>query len=226
MNKWSKKKYCPHCSKQVKSYIDFKNAAFLFIPAVLSALALKPWFISIGLSGSLATGIMTGLLILFSFRIKKIDEEIDSDLVNTITSNNENSIKIYSQNGILIGTFFGGFLAAGYLISRNIKRLENNSKSILILISGIIGTICFFVIMYILPTEQWNIPKSAYYIPQVIIVAIFLDLFHKKDITSHIKNDGALESSWKAFGISLLCLLVSLLTAIIFMTIFGVDIDV
>jgi hypothetical protein len=73
LNKFGKVKVCPHCSEQFKFFINFKVAAILFIPAfVLSLFILKPFIISLGLSGSISTGIMGGLLILLSMRFKKL----------------------------------------------------------------------------------------------------------------------------------------------------------
>lgn len=74
LNKFNKVKICPHCSEAYKSYINFKVAAILFVPAfILSLFILKPFIISLGYSGSISTGIMGGLIILFSMRLKRQD---------------------------------------------------------------------------------------------------------------------------------------------------------
>jgi hypothetical protein len=74
LNKFGKVKVCPHCSEPFKSFINFKVAAILFIPAlVLSLFILKPFIISLGLTGGVSTGIMGGLLVLLSMRLKKLD---------------------------------------------------------------------------------------------------------------------------------------------------------
>jgi len=73
LNKFGKTKKCPHCSENIKVFISFKMAAILFIPFIVIALfILKPLFISFGLSGSLATGVLCGLLIVFSSRLKSV----------------------------------------------------------------------------------------------------------------------------------------------------------
>ena len=65
-----KGKSCPYCEQPIKLYLAWKIAGLLFIPAIVLALFLKPVFVSFGLSGSLATGLTTGALILLSMRLK------------------------------------------------------------------------------------------------------------------------------------------------------------
>lgn len=73
VNSFSKTKYCPHCSKEVKTFLDLKIAAILFIPFLLiSLLFLKPFFIAYGLNDSIATGITAGFLVMLSMRLKKV----------------------------------------------------------------------------------------------------------------------------------------------------------
>ena len=70
MNRPSKSKACPKCSNPVQLYLSFKLAAILFIPCLLSGLLLKPIFINFGLSGSLSTGLVCGVIVLLCMRLK------------------------------------------------------------------------------------------------------------------------------------------------------------
>ncbi|SNY43157.1 hypothetical protein SAMN06297280_0541 [Arsukibacterium tuosuense] len=70
MNKFGKSKVCPKCSNSIQLYVSPKWAAILIIPAVVSALLLEPIFIDAGLSGSLSTGLMCGVMVLLSMRLK------------------------------------------------------------------------------------------------------------------------------------------------------------
>jgi hypothetical protein len=70
MNRWGKNKTCPHCQKSIRLFVSFKIAAVLFVPAVVLALLLYPIFIAFGLSGSLATGLITGALVMLAMRLK------------------------------------------------------------------------------------------------------------------------------------------------------------
>ena len=73
LNKFGKVKNCPHCSEPIKLFVNFKVAAILLIPLVLLSLfVLKPIVITLGFSGSVATGIMGGLIVILSMRLKKL----------------------------------------------------------------------------------------------------------------------------------------------------------
>ncbi len=72
MNRFGKTKTCPHCKKSVRLFVSFKVAALLFVPAIVLALLLRPLFVSYGVSGYLATGLATGLLILLAMRLKAV----------------------------------------------------------------------------------------------------------------------------------------------------------
>ncbi len=70
MNKFGKSKACPKCSNPIQLYVSPKWVAILIIPGIASALLLKPLFINAGLSGSLSTGLMCGVMILLCMRLK------------------------------------------------------------------------------------------------------------------------------------------------------------
>jgi hypothetical protein len=70
MNRFGKIKTCPHCGKSIRLFVSFKVAALLFVPSVVLALLLKPVFVSFGLSGSLAIGLTTGVLVALALRLK------------------------------------------------------------------------------------------------------------------------------------------------------------
>lgn len=70
MSRLGKVRTCPHCRKSVRLFVSVKVAALLFIPSVVLALFLKPILVSFGLSGSLAIGLTTGVLLLLAMRLK------------------------------------------------------------------------------------------------------------------------------------------------------------
>lgn len=70
MNKFGKEKVCPECQSPVQLAVSPKVVALLIIPSIAIALLLKPVFVNAGLSGSLATGLCTGVLVLLSLRLK------------------------------------------------------------------------------------------------------------------------------------------------------------
>lgn len=70
LNRFGKVKTCPYCGKSMRLFVDFKVAALLFVPSVALALLLRPVFVSVGLSGSLAIGLTTGTLVALAMRLK------------------------------------------------------------------------------------------------------------------------------------------------------------
>jgi predicted RNA-binding Zn-ribbon protein involved in translation (DUF1610 family) len=77
MNKWGKKKICPHCGAAFAVTTSFKFVAYFFIPAMLfHFLLLKPLIVSFGSSGSLSIGIMGALTVALSIRLKKVQSGI------------------------------------------------------------------------------------------------------------------------------------------------------
>lgn len=70
MNRFGRKKSCPHCTNPVRLAVNFKVAAMLFFPAVVVALVLDAVFESVGLSGALSLGLVGGMYVLLSFGLK------------------------------------------------------------------------------------------------------------------------------------------------------------
>jgi hypothetical protein len=70
LNRFAKVKTCPHCGNSIRLFVSFKAAGLLFVPSVVLALLLRPVLVSFGLSGSLAVGLTTGLLLALAMRLK------------------------------------------------------------------------------------------------------------------------------------------------------------
>jgi hypothetical protein len=70
LNRFGKVKTCPHCGKSIRVSVNFKVAALLFVPFVVLDLLLRPVFVSVGLSGSLAGALTTGALVVLAIRLR------------------------------------------------------------------------------------------------------------------------------------------------------------
>lgn len=76
LNKWGKIKSCPNCNEPFKFQLSGKVLGILFIPALLvHFLILKPAFVSIGLTGGVSAGILGGLTVMLSMRLKAVPSE-------------------------------------------------------------------------------------------------------------------------------------------------------
>jgi hypothetical protein len=70
LNRLGKVKTCPYCGNSIRLFISFKVAGLLFVPSVALAFLLRPVFVSFGLSGSLAIGLTTAVLVALAMRLK------------------------------------------------------------------------------------------------------------------------------------------------------------
>jgi len=133
-----------------------------------------------------------------------------------LDGNEENKsydFQLYKISGIGLATFVGSALAGGFLISQNYKRLGNVRMANKALTYSVIATITLFLIAYFIP-EDMNIPNIVFTIVQVVALVQIAKQQQEKELSDHVAHGGALASNWKAFGISLLVLLVMLMVLI------------
>jgi len=136
------------------------------------------------------------------------------DIYKTPESSLENGSKesahdyqLFKISGIGIATFFGSLLAGGFLLARNFKNLGNEAAAKKALIYSAIATVAVFAIALLIP-EDVNIPNLVFTIPQIIVIVQIAKQQQGNAIARHVEAGGQLASDWKAFGISLLVLLV------------------
>ncbi len=117
--------------------------------------------------------------------------------------------KLYSKTGISIATFFGGPLAAGYLIRHNYRMLGRERKGLTAIILATLFTFAIFLPVFLLPEEIVDkIP--AQFIPGLytLIIVGVVEVLQGEDLKRHKEEQRAFESNWKASGIGLLWSLV------------------
>ena len=117
--------------------------------------------------------------------------------------------KLYRDSSLWIATFFGGPLAAGYVIAENFKDLGETSKARNTWIFTIPITILVFI-------AAFNIPKTVYFpnqiipIISVVVSHLILTNLQGKQINRHINLGGELYSGWRALLVGIICLLLTL----------------
>ncbi|PIQ15846.1 MAG: hypothetical protein COW67_06180, partial [Flavobacteriales bacterium CG18_big_fil_WC_8_21_14_2_50_32_9] len=131
----------------------------------------------------------------------------------------ENTKKFYSQRAITIATYFGGPLAAGYLIKKNYETLEQPDNAKKSLLYGIISTLLLFAVIFSIPEDILN------KIPNVVIPAIYtgiiylmVEKYQGESLKNHKDAGGEFYSGWKAAGVGAISMLI--LAAGIFMIAF------
>ena len=74
LNKFGKVKVCPSCSNQIKLSINLKLVVALILPAfAVHLFLLKPIVTAAGYSSTGLSGLVGGLLVLFSMRLIKVE---------------------------------------------------------------------------------------------------------------------------------------------------------
>ncbi len=118
----------------------------------------------------------------------------------------ENDQKVYTNKTISIATLFGGPFAAGILIGSNYKIFGDDDKRRNSIIFGLIGTIAFFEILFLIPEKILNsIPDAIYPAIYMGIIYFIVKKTQEEKINEYLKNGYKKDSGWKAAGIGFLC---------------------
>jgi hypothetical protein len=129
----------------------------------------------------------------------------------------EQTKKFYSQGAITIATYFGGPLAAGYLVKKNYDTLEQPENGKKALIIGIVSTILIFLVIFSIPESIIDkIPDALIPLIYTGIIYWIIDKLHGEILKSHKESGGEFYSGWKAAGIGAIAMLI--LTSGIFLS--------
>ena len=120
----------------------------------------------------------------------------------------EKEKKFYSQNAISITTFFGGPIAAGYLIRENYKNLDKEKAGFNALMLSIVSTLLLLSGVFLIPEDILDkIPNALF--PFIISTAIYfiVEKIQGKELKLHKENGGQFYSAWRAAGIGLISII-------------------
>jgi hypothetical protein len=122
--------------------------------------------------------------------------------------------KLYSPTQIGIGTYVGGPLAAMYFLKGNYDTLGDELSSKKATLIGIIVSLLIIGILPFIPEHTPNMLIPMLYLIPVILIA-------KKEHLSKIEiqdsSEYSFQSSWKAFGMSILWMVVFFILTFIYM---------
>ena len=129
--------------------------------------------------------------------------------IESKTKNKTKDIKLYSSKSISGATFLGGPLAAGYLISENLKALEKPDEGRKSLIIGIISTIVLFGGIFMIPeTIIDKIPNQLFPLIYTGIIWGIVEWTQGDILKAHKENGNSFFSGWKAAGIGFISLII------------------
>jgi uncharacterized membrane protein SpoIIM required for sporulation len=137
----------------------------------------------------------------------------ESKPVSEIPTPNSLPVGVYSPGWVGFATYLGSLLAGCYLLSRNDQALGEENRSATLFSIGIAGTVLMGFILGVIPESLLDaIPNS--FIPMVYTVAIYayVEQTQRKRIDAGIAADKYFKASgWKATGIAIICLLISVI---------------
>ena len=130
----------------------------------------------------------------------------------------EISQKVFTNKAIYIATFFGGPLAAGFLISKNYKVFGNSNAARNSIFAGLISTIVIYILVFAIPDSILEkMPQSLIPFIYTGIIALLVEKFQGEDIKNFLKANGEKASGWTAAGYGA----IGLLTTVVFILIVG-----
>jgi peptidoglycan/LPS O-acetylase OafA/YrhL len=128
---------------------------------------------------------------------------VQEDILTDIPVN-----KVYKESTIPIAAFLAGPLAGGILMAENFRSLGKRSAAT----TTIILTVAFLVLLAmlnILPGTD-KIPSFVYSILYTMIASFITHKYQRRDIQEHLALGGKLYPGWRAFLISIVCLIVTI----------------
>lgn len=118
--------------------------------------------------------------------------------------------KVYQDYQILLGTFIGGPLVAGYLFATNFKTLNESKKVKRTWAYAILLTIIIFCFIFLFPDPD-KVPRLLIPFIYTGIVYLLIKKLQKEKIALYIQEGGAVYSWWRTLGITLIGVFVTLL---------------
>ncbi len=138
-------------------------------------------------------------------------------ITEQITENEVPAGKVYKESAIWLGTFLGGPLTAGYLLTENYKLFGEPEKIRETWIYAILSTIVLLSLIFFLPSA-W-IDKIPHFVIPLVYTCITQYIFQRNQLihtTDHLKNGGEAFSLWRVFGIGLIGAVLLLIPIFIF----------
>jgi len=124
----------------------------------------------------------------------------------------EENKKLYSQKAIGIATFFGGPMAAGYLVKKNYQALGQESYAKKAFLIGIVSTLLLFAGIFSIPESIIDkIPNAI--IPAIYtgIIYLIVEKLQGQNLKEHLEYGREFNSAWKAAGIGAISMTILLL---------------
>jgi len=126
---------------------------------------------------------------------------------------------IYKNLHIQLATLIGGPLGTTWLLAENFKKLGHPEKVRKTWIWGILALIFLLVLSFLIP-DDWKIPNFVFPVICLGIASQVTKTTQGPEIQQRLSEGGAVYSVWRALGIGLVCLIltIAIITGILFAT--------
>lgn len=120
---------------------------------------------------------------------------------------------IYKNLHIQLATLIGGPLGTTWLLAENFKKLGHPEKIRKTWIWGILALMLLLLLSFLIP-DDWKIPNFVFPVVCLGIASQVTKSTQGSAIQQHLSEGGAVYSPWRAFGIGLVCLILTLVIII------------
>ena len=126
---------------------------------------------------------------------------------------------IYKNLHIQLATLIGGPLGTTWLLAENFKKLGYPEKVRKTWIWGILALILLLALSFSIP-DDWKIPNFVFPVIYLGIASQVTKSTQGSAIQQHLSEGGAVYSVWRALGIGLICLIltIAIISSILFST--------
>lgn len=139
--------------------------------------------------------------------------------------------KVYNDRMLFFAAFFGGPLAAGYLMIGNYKTLGQQEKVSFAWLASIVGSIVYMLAIILFDYYIIALPGLVYSLICVFVLRLIFKNAQEKAVDDYLRAGGILHSGWRVTGIIVLAFMITAMvtfaTAYTFYSIaeFEVEID-
>lgn len=143
--------------------------------------------------------------------------------VSSLPASDCQSARLYKVGHIGMATFFGSAAAGFVLMALNDRAFGRPAASRNMILTGIAAMVAIFIAGYFIPE---NIPAIPINLAVVVGVVKYAQFKQGALLKEYLENGATLHSGWRAFGISLICILVLMIViAVIVFVAITVDPD-
>lgn len=115
--------------------------------------------------------------------------------------------KIYTKKAILIGTFLGGPLVTGYLISRNFKVFDELDRARKTWIYSIIITVLIIGCLFTIPNID-KLPNQIIPLINTALALFIIQKYQEANIKTYLTEGGQTYNIWRSIGIGIIGLII------------------